>query len=336
MKITMKQFSDQVKNHIKDYLPEEYKDASVDIREIHKANGQDMTGILIHRESDSIIPTIYLDRYITPINEGSADLDSALSEVAQVFLDNQSTLDADSFTKKFMDFDKIKNDIVFSVVSSRLSEEYISDKPHREKEDLSLIYRVLVNDMSSEQGMGSIVVGNDHMKNWGVTEQDLYEAAIKNTKEKMVTRIVPMNSMLDELMPGMNAEEQFPDNQMYVITNDKKLYGAAALFADKAAMDNLCEKLGSGVTILPSSVHELLALPDKTMVPFDGKHNPAEDFAQMIVEVNETQVPDDEILSDIPYHYSPEDGFEKASDYFNREIEKTMEAEENKDDVSLD
>ena len=42
------------------------------------------------------------------------------------------------------------------------------------------------------------------------------------------------------------------------------------------------------------------------------------DFAHMIQEVNANEVPDDEILGTVPYHYDKEHGFELASKFEDR------------------
>lgn len=62
-------------------------------------------------------------------------------------------------------------------------------------------------------------------------------------------------------------------------------------------MDDLEQKLGAPLFILPSSVHELIAIPDKGISDVNELRN-------MVREVNETQVEAEEILSNQVYRYS--------------------------------
>ena len=50
------------------------------------------------------------------------------------------------------------------------------------------------------------------------------------------------------------------------------------------------------VVVLPSSIHEVLILPDNGFFEVPALN-------EMVKEVNETQVPDEDILSDHVYYY---------------------------------
>ncbi|MDO4649909.1 MAG: DUF5688 family protein, partial [Eubacteriales bacterium] len=86
--------------------------------------------------------------------------------------------------------------------------------------------------------------------------------------------------------------------RQFVITNEKKCRGAYAI-----AMPEVFEELANGVesdlVIIPSSIHELLVMP---LVDVQENMTSA-DLMRMIREVNETQVPRKEWLSDRPYFY---------------------------------
>ena len=62
-------------------------------------------------------------------------------------------------------------------------------------------------------------------------------------------------------------------------------------------LERISNELRDDFYILPSSIHEVIILP--------RRYSPApEELDQMIVEINETQVAVDEILSDHAYYYS--------------------------------
>lgn len=80
---------------------------------------------------------------------------------------------------------------------------------------------------------------------------------------------------------------------MYIATNQNKTYGAGILLYD-GLLDTVAEKLGN-FYVLPSSVHELIIVPEKFGHPFELK--------QMVEEINGAEVPAEEILSDKCYCY---------------------------------
>lgn len=81
---------------------------------------------------------------------------------------------------------------------------------------------------------------------------------------------------------------------MFVLSNNSKLYGAAALL-DEKIMSDISYKFGE-VYILPSSVHETLIVPKR-----DGME--LSELETMVREVNSTQVAEHEQLSDYVYAY---------------------------------
>ena len=85
-------------------------------------------------------------------------------------------------------------------------------------------------------------------------------------------------------------------------------------------MENMGELLGNDFFILPSSIHEMLILPD------DGQVD-AEMLKDMVKEVNATQVAPEERLTDDVYHYDTKDHvFEKADRFAERQKEKAVQA----------
>ena len=86
--------------------------------------------------------------------------------------------------------------------------------------------------------------------------------------------------------------------QMYVLTYQETVYGGAAmLYSDQ--MKKLAERWQMDLLILPSSIHEVLLLPD------DGQNEYAF-YRQMVEEVNTTQVEPEEVLSYSLYRYCRE------------------------------
>ena len=117
------------------------------------------------------------------------------------------------------------------------------------------------------------------------------------------------------------------DHSMYVITNESKLYGAASILYEEP-LHELAEKVGSDLYILPSSVHEVIAVSADFSSP--------DELAEMVYEINMDQDDLSDRLSNQVYHYDKEARtLRLATNKFERTIsddikEKTPEIKEGK------
>lgn len=81
---------------------------------------------------------------------------------------------------------------------------------------------------------------------------------------------------------------------MYVISNDRGINGAISMLYEDQ-LHTLAEQLGTDLYILPSSIHETIAVSVELGEP--------EELAQMVAEINMDQVALHERLSNQVYHY---------------------------------
>ncbi|MBQ6134339.1 MAG: hypothetical protein IJI65_09320 [Lachnospiraceae bacterium] len=303
---------DVIEQKLKGYLPDEYKDAKISFSEVTKNNDEKKTALLIQLPDEKVTPTIYLDSFVDMYEDPLTSEDEILSTISDVYVKNVEG--GRSFEKGIIDrisggFDGVKDMIIMSVVNTKMNAEVLKDTPHRDVEDLSIIYKLYLERVD-DRSMGTIKISDQLMEQWGVTEQDLYDTAMKNTKELLPTRIDSMQSILSEFM-GPDAGFDM-EKEMYVITNERKTNGATAVFCDREKLDELCDKLHGSVLLIPSSIHEFLVLPAGE----EGGVSPSvREIADMIKEVNVSTVPPEEILGTEPYHYDKENGFELAEKY---------------------
>ena len=88
-------FVEQVKEQIQDFLPEKFADAAVEVNQIVKNNDCVLDGLMVRTEESNISPTIYLNPYFEQIQDG-AELDDILAQIASVYqshyIDHKSVL----------------------------------------------------------------------------------------------------------------------------------------------------------------------------------------------------------------------------------------------------
>ena len=226
-----------------------------------------------------------------------------------------------------MNYEVMKEKLSVEVISADANEELLAKVPHDRIEDLAVVYRFIME--SNEDGRASILVNNNLIERMGVTHEQLRADALENSPEIRPVVIQGMNEVMKEMM-GPEAYEMFgiPDDteeMMFIATVPDKNSGAGVL-AYQDFMDQAAEKIGGDFYVIPSSIHEILLVPDNGEVQAEG-------LKEMVQEVNATEVSPEEKLSDNVYHYdSKEHIFELAEKFEARQQEKEAAIDEKAED----
>jgi len=293
-------FKGVVGEKFKEFLPEKYQDAQVEIRPVDKVN-RTLDGLSIRGSEPgmNISPTIYVNHmyedYVTTEN-----LNATLERAAEGFMkamEQKESINVNELTNA----ECAKDKIVFQLINTEQNKEMLANMPHREFKDLSVIYRMVVK--IDGEGIASTPVHNGLADTLGFTEEQLFKLAAENTKRLLPPVVKSMNDVMREIFmkDGMPPEiadmmlgEMPPEQQMYVISNNKGINGAVSMLYEDG-LHELAEKLGSDLYIMPSSIHEVIAVSTDL-------GNPNE-LAAMVAEINMDQVALDERLSNQVYHY---------------------------------
>ena len=304
--MSFEDFKKEVADRIKDFLPEKYANADIRIESVVKNNDQKLSGIVIRQEESNIAPNIYLESFYKE-HENGKSMDSVLESIAKTR--EKYDVDHNFDVSKIADLDIAKDRITCRLVNAKQNAEYLSDKPHKVIDDLAVTYHVAIG---SEGGSHmSAPITDRLMESYGIDTEQLHKIAVENMDSLTPASFKGMTeTMVDMMMPdmirsGMTEDEakdaiaalipNMGDEKMYVLTNDDKLNGAAMLLNDKV-MDEVSEKLGGDYYILPSSVHEVLIVPDRPEYDLKTLEN-------MVRDVNATQVDPEDRLSDHVYSY---------------------------------
>ena len=299
--LNFSEFQDYVQMNLPGMLPEEMKGADIQIREVQKNNGLTLHGLTVTPEGKKIAPTIYLEDFFKEYQDGK-DLDQLVGKVNDTVMDHiNAPAEMDSIAEMYQNFDYVKDRIIMAVVNTEKNQELLAQVPHQNREDLSLIYKVMVDQKTDETA--TITIRNEHLPIWGVTPEEIHALAVENTPKLLPADVRSMDEVLRDLLSdeGMPAEmmdamfeEAAPSQQMYVVTNAAKVNGAAAMFYEDS-LSKLSEKVGTDLFILPSSVHEVIAVSTDLGTP--------QDLSAMVREVNGTEVSPEEQLSDHVYRF---------------------------------
>ena len=268
---------------------------NITINHVIKNNGCEMDGLVIMEKGKDIAPTIYLDSFYELYTNGE-NIKSIIRQIEVIYEQNKNNVTFDVNILKH--FDTIKDKIVYKVVNYRSNEKLLEQVPHKRILDLAVVFYCLLDN---EYGRSATaLIYNNNLKNWNVTIDDVYKAALKNTPDLLRSKISSMAALFEKCGVNVDGEDvdlkDYVPSDMYVLTNESKLNGAACILYENVLYD-FAQKLGADLYILPSSVHEVILLPKLSMFEKD-------ELVNMVKEVNTEGVAADEVLSDHVYEYN--------------------------------
>ena len=294
--MTYQKFEKEIVDTINKNLPEGHQTL---IKPVDKNNGVVLHGLIINNGLCNISPTIYLDYYYDEYKKGESIDSLALQIITQY---QRFALEEDFDITVFTDYEKCKPNISYKLINYGQNKELLRDVPHIVYLDLAIVFYCLLSSSRSETS--SILIRNSHMNHWGVTCDDLFNVASNNTPRLLESEIKNLTDIVKEIMmdnPTINLDlDSMPEESaMYVLTNKIKLYGACCILY-KNLLEEFAKNLGSDLYIIPSSVHEVLLLPNN--MEYDKEY-----LSELVKEVNSSDLSTEDILSDHVYYYSRKD-----------------------------
>ena len=129
---------------------------------------------------------------------------------------------------RLMDYDQLKETLSIQVVPSASNAKMLENIPHKEMEDLSMVYRFVVGQ--DESGMQTILVTNKLLEQYGISEDQLHADAMENAPIFKPVQIRSMTEVLAEMMGQDFAEDMglpTPDvgDMMYVASTPGGNFG---------------------------------------------------------------------------------------------------------------
>ena len=147
----------------------------------------------------------------------------------------------------------------------------------------------------TELGYASAKVTEDMVEAWGMTADEVIDAAIDGidyTIETMKQVLIETMGMDD--MPQEILDTMIPDTPMLVVSNPTRYYGASSIIP---ATKELIKRFPNGFRVLPSSVHEVLVIPME-----DG--GDSNDLNEIVNQVNVNVLEASDFLSNDVYEFT--------------------------------
>ncbi|MEE1314595.1 MAG: DUF5688 family protein [Faecalimonas sp.] len=252
-------------------------------------NDSHRTGLVFSQKDINISPAIYLEEYYMQYEDGR-DADSIAENIASLYDEIKCEQSWDA--RQVQEFELARPRLVYKLIHYEKNKKLLSQLPHISFFDLAIVFYLLLD--CTEKGTATIPVTNTMLEHWGICKELLYQLAKVNTPKLLPAEYLPMHSLIHELLGEEDYEEE--ESYLYVLSNVQRHFGAACmLYPD--ILEKIGETLDCDYYLLPSSIHELIILPASTTLTLA-------EINEMIVEINDSQVPKEEVLSDHTYYYS--------------------------------
>lgn len=262
--------------------------------DVTKNNNVKLTGIAVMKEGADIGPCLYLDELFREYESDGMKFDEIVDEVYRRILKHKDDDVSGVDISGFLNWETVRGNVYAKLINTEQNKEQLEKIPHRIFMDLAVAYYAVVRNYAQEE-VGTVLICNEHMEKWGQEEENLYQTAMVNMRADGDSDLTNIETVVRHILP----EITFPDengNDMYILTNCRKRFGAAEIL-DKKTLRMVADQVGDGFIVLPSSVHETIILPPKDKTEYER-------LAEMVREVNDTQVDAEERLSYHVYVYS--------------------------------
>jgi len=280
------EFKKYVAENIKTYLPQEYENASVSVRQATKNNNISLSALCIVGEHKTA-PNIYLEQFYVHYLFGMP-MEDVMECIADVYL---NSLRPDiNITREDFTYEKLKDSIGVSVCNAAKNRKLLQDVPHEIKGDFALTYHVKMS--LGEDGEGVVQLHNSHLDMWGIDENTLRETAWHNMEHHFPYRLSDVHDMIEEEFDVSKLPGYGRNTTMYLLSNPDRFHGAAYMFSDRA-MREVAEKFGADMLVTPLSVHECVLLRHDEIQDMD-------ELKEMVEYIYKTRIrPEHALTADI-------------------------------------
>ena len=258
---------------------------------VQKINGVEQPVLRIRRKGNSVGIQIGIGDVCDRIRKGGnrreaeKELMGRVEEGLKQIRSGETVL---QMGQGILDYREARERLVYRLIQTRRNERLLRQIPHVPYLDLSIVFELY---WKQEGQHCSCLVYNSHLEQWGVTPEEVERQARENTPIRLPAVFDSLEQMLLPMMGGLRQEP----SGLSVLSNREGFHGAAAILYP-GELKRAADQLQNDLVVLPSSIHEVLLLPD----------DPGQDYGmltRLVQEINRNEVEQEEWLSDHPYRY---------------------------------
>ncbi len=217
--MNFEEFREQLRNDLPGVLPADMQNVEIDFQHTEKLQNGSYDGMVIRPEGQPIGMNIDLNRFFSEYANGTS-YDDCLAELGAIVshhIYEMPKVDLDVLNN----YDQMKSMLSIQVVSTESNMDMLQNIPHKEIEDLSMVYRFVTGNDS--EGIQSILVTNNLLKNYGITAEQLHQDALEMAPIYKPVEIRTMEEVIREMMgDDFPVEIGEMDNMMYIASTSSK------------------------------------------------------------------------------------------------------------------
>ncbi len=274
---------EKIMERLPDYLDMSDVDR-IDICESEKNNGVIMPGIRVRYKSTPIMPCIYPPSFFSLPPDLAAK--RAADEIEKRLEAAKALYESGELTTNW------RNRVFISLVHYEMNKKMLKSCIYRKFFDLAAVVRWYIP--LAEDG-GVMLCPKGITESLGVTEEEFFQEAKRNTRRLFTPESENLAKYLARYNPVQVEEEEEDEIPIYILTHSGRTFGAVMMIYPDV-LKELAEEMHGSYFLIPSSVHEVLALPA------DEKAN-KDALREIVSSVNETSLDKTEILSYTVYYY---------------------------------
>ncbi len=283
-----------------------YPSARIEVHEVLKNNEVLYHGIHILEGDMRICPNIYLENFYDMYKRGDLSVEEIVAAIADIHEEHKDEMKPVEVAE--LDFEEVRERIIFRLVNTGMNQSILQESPNVPYLDMSILFYLLVRQ--DEERIGSIRITYALMETWtrNVAIQELMKCALRNMPRLFPARVLPILSAIKGEVPdGMLFHFPVEEGLSYCgecgfhsLSNHMGINGAATILYP-GILEEIASYFQSNLFVLPSSVHEVIILPDY-------KEYRLEELSAMVKEINTREVDAEEVLSNHAYYYDREQG----------------------------
>ena len=287
-------FLEELSHRMEESYPERLETEQT---KVLKNNSVLLHGFLIREKGSRIAPTFYLGDEFEQYRRGRKTIEEIAEYVLQCYEEEkekkQEVLNRLDFT-----WESMRHAVTYRLVNREKNAEMLKTAPYEEFLDLALIYQYTIK--ISEDMQGTVQILKEHMEHLHISNEELRAVAAENTRRIHPPVIYAMEDVLFGTKKAWRGEkiDTQAEHGLYVLTNEAGIHGAASLIF-KERLREFALAAGGGFYILPSSIHEVIFVPDVPGISLKF-------LAASVKSINATRVAATEVLSDQVYYFDPE------------------------------
>lgn len=280
---------------------EEYE---IEFQQMQRNNGVVLDGILIRRKGDHASPNIYVNAYYDDYQMGKPT-SLIMEEIAYRYYKIKEENDIEILDMR--NLKKIRENIVLRLVNYDKNREMLQTCPYKRYLDLAIVFRYMAG--RDPVGVVSALIRNEEFAAWNISIEELYQIALFNTMREFPWHMDSLAKVIvdsfkkrlpegatEELAEELSVLEQTENGvSMFVLSNTAGVNGASCILYD-SVLRNFARVQECNIFILPSSVHEVM------LVPENAETEP-QFLEELVEEANRSAVGLVDLLSDHIYYY---------------------------------